>query len=285
MIATEGQVLDLGSDVGLRKRWFLEASFQHPAKLHLGLLQWIVERYTSPGDVIADPMAGVGSILLAAAFQRDVIAREIEPKWLALAHDNAAHLLRRAGLFVGQASVGQADARAPWGYQADHIIFSPPYGCEATRGGARKGILSPKTRAMVEAGQLGEAWTRLQQRTSTGQAAAYLFWYGQHEAQMGHFTGGRYWQAMTDIYRNAYQALRGGYMVLVIKDHIRKGQHVCVAGQTVRLCEELGFRLQERHYRRVHPLSLWQRRRKERGEPVIELEDVLVFRKAELWSA
>lgn len=67
-------------------------------------------------------------------------------------------------------------------------------------------------------------------------------------------------------------------MILVIKDHIRDGMRVQTAEQTVMLCERLGFTLAARHARRVWPLSLWQRRRKERGLPIVEEEDVLVFR-------
>jgi len=47
--------------------------------------------------------------------------------------------------------------------------------------------------------------------------------------------------------------------------------------ETMKLCEGLGFVLVARHQRRVYPLSLWQRRRKEQGLPVVEEEDVLVF--------
>jgi hypothetical protein len=58
-----------GSDVALRTRWFVPASFQHPAKLHLGLLHWLIEGYTLPGETIADPMAGSGGILLPPLFK------------------------------------------------------------------------------------------------------------------------------------------------------------------------------------------------------------------------
>jgi hypothetical protein len=94
---------------------------------------------------------------------------------------------------------------------------------------------------------------------------------------MGYMTGKRYWAAMRDIYSQAYHALDGGYMVLVLKDHIRDHKRVFTSDMTVALCEELGFRLVARHARRVSPLSLWQRLNKERGEQVVETEDVLVF--------
>jgi tRNA G10 N-methylase Trm11 len=272
--------LKFGSDIGLRRQYFCEASFAHPAKLHLGLLEWLLVRYTQPGDTMLDPMAGVGSILLAATMQRNVIAREIEPKWLEHCHQNAANILRSAGMFAGSIDVGQADARQPWNVKTDHVIFSPPYGCGATRGNARKGILSPKTRELVAKGELSGDWVRLATQTESGQAASCLFWYGGHPAQIGHIRGRRYWQEMEQVYKQARASLRGGYMVVIIKDHIKDFERVMVADQTVQLCEQLGFRLHARHKRLVHPLSLWQRRRKERGEPVVEDEDALVFVKA-----
>lgn len=266
-------ILTFASDVPLRRQLDPQ-TFTHPAKCHLGLLGWIVARYTKPGDTIGDPMAGVGS-LLAVAPERNLILRDVEPRWLDIAGRNA----ERMRMFGGTVDIAQADARKPWDWRAKHIIFSPPYGCEATRGGAKRGLLSPRTRALVEAGQLGGDWVRLARSTDSGQGASYLFWYGANEGQIGHMTGGRYWQAMTDIYRNAYEALRGGYMVLVIKDHIRDGRRVQTSDETVKLCESLGFELVERHARLVYPLSLWQRLRKERGEPVVETEDVLTFRR------
>jgi hypothetical protein len=109
--------------------------------------------------------------------------------------------------------------------------------------------------------------------------ASLVFHYGDHPAQLGAFRGKRYWTAMEAVYTQAYAALhRGGTMILVIKDHIRRGVHIQVADQTVALCESLGFVLVERHARLVHPLSLWQRRRKERGELIVEEEDALIFR-------
>lgn len=69
-----------------------------------------------------------------------------------------------------------------------------------------------------------------------------------------------------------------GFLLLVIKDHISEGVRVATADHTIALCETLGCVLHARHQRLVFPLSLWQRRRKERGEPVVEEEDALVFR-------
>src|SRR5258708_23554701 len=106
----ESTVLALGSDLALRYRWFCPESFQHPAKLHLGLVEWLVTRYTRPGETIADPMAGIGSTLLAAAYERRLIVREIEPPWLEILRQNATHITQHAGLFAGHIDIAQADA-------------------------------------------------------------------------------------------------------------------------------------------------------------------------------
>jgi hypothetical protein len=276
-------VLDLGSDLRLRYRYFMRESLQHPAKLHLGLLAWLIERYTRPGETIADPMGGIGSTAYAALLQRNVILREIEPKWLNLACKNAACITRAAGLFAGTINLGQADAREPWGYMADHILFSPPYGCDAQhKAGTRTRNLADRL-SKFDSRQVrySQRWSSLAKRATTQQGAAALFnfAYGDHVAQLGHLRGERYWQAMEQVYTQARSALHpGGLLILIIKDHIRDGMRVQTAEQTVMLCERLGFTLAARHARRVCPLSLWQRRRKERGEPVVEEEDVLVFR-------
>lgn len=280
-------MLELGSDVGIRRQWFTAESFAHPAKLHLSLLQWIIDRYTLPGDTIGDPMAGIGSILLAATQQRNVIAREIEPQWLEQLHRNASRIYAQAGLLAGRIEIGQADAREPWTFTADHIVFSPPYGCDFTNvsGNSRRGYLSAKQAKLAKLeGGFHRRWEQLfVQPEASGAVAGQIFRYGNHPAQIGHFRDRRYWDAMRAIYTNAHASLRRhGVMVLIIKDHIRNGRRVTVADDTVSLCENLGFCLDERHARHVWPLSLWQRRRKERGEPIVEEEDVLVFRKAVL---
>ncbi len=269
-------LLELGSDLALRYRWFCPASMSHPAKLHLGLVVWLVQHYTRPGETVADPMAGVGSTLLAAAFQRQVIAREIEPKWVDVLRQNAKQISTQAGLFSGKIDVGQADAREPWSFSTDHILFSPPYGCAAAATPNARRMLPYRIHAAP--GTYGERWQRLAEHPTPGSMGSVVFHYGTHEAQIGHWRGARYWQAMEHVYTQARAALRpGGLMMVVIKDHIYRGQRVPTASQTIEMCLHLGFTLYARHHRRVFPLSLWQRRRKEAGQPVVEDEDVLIF--------
>lgn len=271
-------VLRFPTDIPMRRRLFGERSFAHPAKLHLGFLQFLIDRYTQPGETIMDPMAGIGSILLAATQQRNVIAREIEPQWLEQLHENAAEIYRHAGLLAGSIEIGQADARRPWEGTTDHIIFSPPYGCAAAATPNQRRFLPYK---LVTARGLAynDRWRRLAETPTPGSVGAVNFYYGGHPDQIGHLRKDAYWEAMSDVYQQALAALQGGVMVVILKDHIKDGARVRVCDQTAELCQDLGFILIDRHQRLVYPLSLWQRRRKERGEPVVEEEEALVFRK------
>jgi predicted RNA methylase len=268
-------LLDFGSDLALRHHWFVAASFQHPAKLHLGLLSWLVEKYTLPGQTIADPMSGSGSILYAAALQRNVIAREVEPRWIDLIRANATSITEQAGLFCGHIDIGQADARQPWGYQCDHILCSPPYGNEINTTPNRSRALQYRLRESKI--NLGSRWQRQLEAPTNGSISMVSFHYGNHPAQIGHFRGKRYWQAMTDIYTQAHASLGLGYLILVLKDHVADGKRVQTADQTIALCERLGFVLVAHHQRKLAQLSFWQRQRKEAGLPVVEEEDILVF--------
>ena len=255
-----------------RKRFF------HPAKLHLRLLQYLVDRFTHPGDLLCDPMVGSGSILLAALSGRDVIARDLEPQWVALMRHSALRLAEQAGLFAGQMVIEQADAMQPWGLAAsvDAVICSPPYGCEMSASPRAHKALPYRLVRLAH----DRRWDRFLSRPNGGTAAMLSFYYGSSPNQIGPWRGKRYWRAMQAVYEHAHEALRpGGTLILILKDHVKDGQRVPTAEMTIGLCQHLGFQLTERVQRQVHPLSLWQRRRKEQGLPVVEEEDVLIFRK------
>jgi predicted RNA methylase len=273
------RLLSFPSDRPIRRRYCTPASYAHPAKMHCRLLLWLVERYSQPGDTICDPMYGIGTTGLAALSQRNVIGYEIEPRYLAEAHRNAALVLDGAGMFAGRITVAAHDARESWPHRADVVLLSPPYGCAMSPHAAtRRGILNHRLRLHGEK-KLSERWAQLiRQGENTGALGAEFFHYGEHPAQIGHLRGDRYWREMTAVYTQARAALRpGGLLILIIKDHIRDGARVHVAGATARLCETLGFRLAAQHARRVWPLSLWQRRRKEQGQPIVEDESIIVM--------
>lgn len=125
-------MLTFKRDVQKRRMFFTPESFAHPAKLDLGLLLWIVGKYTKPGDIILDPMAGSGSTMLATRYGRNVVVVELEEKFVKMAEDNWSKLvfLPKLKWGLGDCRILQGDARNLTDLLVDHCIFSPPYASE-----------------------------------------------------------------------------------------------------------------------------------------------------------
>ena len=117
-------------DTKQRKEWFTGVSFSHPAKMSLPLQLWIIENYTKPGDTLLDPMAGSGTILVACSLGRNVIAVELEAKFIEIMKGNWERIKQRGpqlGYQMGECQIIQGDARNLENILVDHAIFSPPY--------------------------------------------------------------------------------------------------------------------------------------------------------------
>jgi hypothetical protein len=270
-------LLTLPSDKTLRNRYFEPESVAHPAKMDLSFLLHLGRTYTSPGAHVVDPMGGIGSTLLLAMEQRDVTVMDIEERWIILAKRNAERIRAAAGFFAGRMSVVQHDAQQPWPAQAEVVLFSPPYACRvATDANTRVGILPHRLRT-AQSGN-SERWNQLLARHTPSTAGGMHFFYGSAAGQIGHLRGQRYWDAMLQVYQCAYAALPPrGLMIVVLKDHIARGNRVPICDETVQRCAALNFALVDRLARKLTFFALWARRRKERGEPVIEEEEALVF--------
>lgn len=264
----------LKSDLPLRRWLFEDEVFAHPAKMHLGLMQRLIDMYSAPGDTLFDPMAGTGSLLYAATLGRNVVLRELEPSYLDLIHYSLPKLCEAAGMLLGRINVGLGDARLPFDVQCDHILFSPPYGIETTTGN-----MAASRREELLAGKYGERWQR-----KLGVHSANFFsgfnYAGNAPDNTGNKTGRNYWIDMRLIYANCLAAIPSkGLMIVVLKNHYRRGKLIDIVGETMSEVEALGGSLIARHGRQIDRLSIWVRRRRERGLPVVEVEDVLVFSK------
>jgi modification methylase len=90
-----------------------------------------IERYTRPGDLVLDPMCGIGTTLVEAMhLGRDAAGVEYESRWAQVA---AANIARARGA-TGRAQVTCGDARslpallASCAGKAALVVTSPPYG-------------------------------------------------------------------------------------------------------------------------------------------------------------
>jgi modification methylase len=117
-----------------RRGRYLPESTAHPAKMLPAIAATAIARYTQLGDLVADPMCGIGTTLVEAVHAgRDGLGIEYEPRWAQVAAANIDHARRHGA--AGTAEVIRGDARQlpallPPGAagRAALVITSPPYG-------------------------------------------------------------------------------------------------------------------------------------------------------------
>lgn len=125
-----------------RKGRYLQESEAHPAKMYPAIAAHAIASYTQPGDLVIDPMCGIGTTLVEAMhLDRMAIGVEYEQRWADLAARNVEHAVDQGA--AGYGTVVQGDAReierlvgADVHGQAALVLTSPPYG-PATHGHVR----------------------------------------------------------------------------------------------------------------------------------------------------
>jgi tRNA1(Val) A37 N6-methylase TrmN6 len=122
------------SPASQRKNTYVPESTAHPAKMLPEVVRHAVAHYTEPGDLVLDPMCGIGTTLVEAVrLGRRAVGVEYEPHWVNVAQANL-DLAREHG-HDSDAEVVHGDARQlitllPEKYvgQAALVVTSPPYG-------------------------------------------------------------------------------------------------------------------------------------------------------------
>ncbi len=252
---------------------YLPACTQHPGKMLPELARRIVTEFSAPGQLVVDPLAGIGtSVVEAALLGRRALGVELEDRWAALANQNLDHMLDRDQR--RRAEVRPGDARrlpevlGDLAGHVDLVVTSPPYACDA---------------GMIDK----PAWLagrRLCPPDSLN--------YSRDRANLGHVRGPGYEAAMTEVYAACHAVLRpGGCLAVVTKNTRRRGRAFDLAGLTVSLATKAGFAYIG-HVIALHAAvrdgdlvarpSYWQvtqvRRARSQGEPahLVAHEDVTV---------
>ncbi|WP_429413296.1 TRM11 family SAM-dependent methyltransferase [Nocardia sp. GAS34] len=126
------------SPAAQRGNRYTRDSSAHPAKMLPAIAAHAIDLYSHPGDLVMDPMCGIGTTLVEAVHAgRRALGVEYEDRWAAIARDNltlATHTAADNGEHI-QAVVHTGDARKlrtvlPEQLRGtvDLIITSPPYG-------------------------------------------------------------------------------------------------------------------------------------------------------------
>ena len=260
-----------------RRGRYLPESTAHPAKMLPAIAATAIRRYTEPGDLVADPMCGIGTTLVEAVhLGRDGLGIEYEDRWASLAAANVA-CARRQGA-AGNAEVIRGDARLLPGLlppgtagRAALVVTSPPYG--------------PSVHGQVKAEQ---------RRGAEGGVRKYDNRYGHDPANLAHQGLDELLAGFTAILSGCAVLLRpGGLAVVTARPWRQHGElvdlpaAVIAAGARAGLvpvarCVALLAGL--RSGRLIARPSFFQldnlRRARAKGEPwhLIVHEDVLIFR-------
>jgi SAM-dependent methyltransferase len=117
-----------------REGRYVPESVKHPARMLPAIATHAIEHYTQPGDLVLDPMCGIGTTLVEAVHAgRDAIGVEYESRWADTADANIKHAHTQGA--TGRGAVIRGDSTgilslvpAALAGQVALVVTSPPYG-------------------------------------------------------------------------------------------------------------------------------------------------------------
>ena len=118
----------------LRKGRYTSESITHPGKMLPTIARCAINTYTNPGDLVLDPMAGIGTTMVEAMhLGRHGLGVEYEARWAALAAVNIALAQKQNATGVGEIYTGdsrQLPSLLPPQIRGRValVVTSPPYG-------------------------------------------------------------------------------------------------------------------------------------------------------------
>jgi modification methylase len=212
-----------------RRDRYLPASMAHPGKMLPAIARHAIEHYTSPGDLVIDPMCGIGTTLVEAAhLDRLAIGVEYEKRWADLALDNVTHATANGA--PGYATVVHGDARGidkllgrDTADRAALILTSPPYGA-STHG---------HVRTTRDSGQPNVAKSDFRYSRDPGNLA----YRGLEEL----------FEGFTEILSSCRALLKpGGFLVITTRPIRSKGQMIDIPNLALKAALDAGFENYER---------------------------------------
>ncbi|GAA1918774.1 TRM11 family SAM-dependent methyltransferase [Streptantibioticus ferralitis] len=203
---------------------YLPVSAAHPAKMLPAIAAQAIARYTSPGDLVLDPMCGIGTTLVEAVHQgRHAIGVEYEPRWAHIARSNLDHATEHGA--TGQGAVFRGDARnllelIPQGHhgRVALVVTSPPYGSS----------LHGQVRSSRETGQPG--------------VAKHDYRYGTDPANLAHASTDHLLAAFTRILTQCRHLLRpGGTVAITTRPWRERGELIDLPSAVLAAGEAAGL--------------------------------------------
>jgi tRNA G10 N-methylase Trm11 len=250
---------------------------RHPGKMLPAIAATVIDAFTRPGDLVIDPMCGIGTTLVEAIhLRRDAAGMEYERAFVDLALDNLRYAQVQGA--TGRFQLACGDARniattyRPLEGKAALVLTSPPYG-SYTHGHIRSGrdngggkVLKRNHRYSADRGNLA------------------------HQPLSGLLCGfGRILSGSATLLRPY------GVIAVTVRPIRVRGELVDLPGQVIETAQQTGLLLVDRYAallaglrggRLVNRASFFQmletRRARERGIPACATahEDLLLFQKS-----
>jgi hypothetical protein len=264
------------------------------------LARKLISTYTNEGDLVVDSMSGIGTTGVEAIWLgREYLGIEVELEFVALQTQNIDLARSQTGA-QHVARVVQADARDASGVtDAALVAFSPPYQDAIHPQYDELGRIKRKIASGTASPELLRRYAGWDKDREQANAGMRPDGYSKNDNNVGHLEGAKYWQAMRDVYTQAFATLRaGGYLAVVTKDQRdrKTGELTNLYGGTVAVCRSVGFALHQHIVAllcRLDPVtgqitprtSHWQRmavrQAPAKGKVILvgQFEDVIVFRK------
>lgn len=199
-----------------RKNRYTQPSMEHPARMLPEIVRHAICHYTAPGDLVVDPMCGIGTTLVEAMhLGRRGLGTEYEAKWAAIGEANIA--LARSQNAPGDAQVFNADAReilaavpARLRGTAALVITSPPYGAS----------LHGQVKPTAETGQSG--------------VRKFDYKYSTDKGNLAHLGTAALIDGFAQILSGCRELLRpGGVVVITARPWRERGELVNLPGEVI----------------------------------------------------
>ncbi len=262
---------------GQRGDRYVPASTAHPGKMLPAIAAQAITDYTQPGDLVLDPMCGIGTTLVEAThFGRDAVGVEYEAPWAQLARRNLHHARSQGA--TGSGTVVCGDARQldtlldpDLACRVALVLTSPPYGASL------HGQVTPRPGAGIEKRD---------------------YRYSRDRDNLAHVGLDKLIAGMIDILTACTALLRpGGIVAMTVRPYWSRGALVDLPGRlTTAITDHTDLTLLERNIallagiredRLIPRASFFQldqvRKARGRGLPrhLLAHEDLLVFRRSD----
>ncbi|WP_239126806.1 TRM11 family SAM-dependent methyltransferase [Asanoa siamensis] len=211
----------------LRTGRYMPDAIKHPGKMLPTISRYAIHTYTSPGDIVLDPMAGIGTTVVEAMhLGRHGIGIEYEPRWADLAAANI-RLAERHGA-TGRGNIYAGDARRVLPVLPDNvqgqaalIITSPPYGASVHGRSVTPGRTKGKVHRIHDS-------------------------YGRDPDNLAHRSHGELAAGFTEILTASMGLLRpGGHLLITARPYRRDGELIDIPGMAEAAGIHAGFHLVE----------------------------------------